>query len=316
MVAFVLGAGVLAGCGGSGPSDSERFALKLKQRAKQKGFDRRQVETFVLASEFCGSAPKSEFGDASIEHLPANPSDQAVARAYSQEWPPHVKHAVFEGCMDGLARVPARPPPSSPVSRALWGRNFIVTSVDGLQGGAEPPIDQPTNIRLGFSAQGEHAIGWNGICNSHGGHVRITATSLEVKRVGSTAVGCGDEREAEDEWLFQFMISEPEWGLAGTRLTLTADDVRIELMGFKDPNSCPIAPGGGRIDLGPGVFMGCEEALGLLSLYAEGRERYLQGWTCQREELADGLDRVRCQNGKARLVAEGFDLEALRVGGP
>jgi heat shock protein HslJ len=236
MVALVLGAGVLAGCGSSGLSDSERLAAKLEQRAKRKGFDRRQVEIFVLASEFCGSQPKSEFGDASIDRLPANPSDQAVARAYSQEWPRHVKQAVFEGCIDGLARVPARPPPSSPAGRALWGRNFTVTSVDGLQGGAEPPIDRPTNIQLGFSAQGEHAIGWSGICNSHSGHVRITATSLEVERVGGTLIGCGDEREAEDEWLFRFMDSKPEWRLADTRLTLIADDVRIELEALRGGN--------------------------------------------------------------------------------
>lgn len=317
MVALVFGAGVLAGCGGSGLSDSERFAAKLEQRAKQKGFDSRQVETFVLASEFCGSAPKSEFGDASIEQLPANPSDQAVARAYSQEWPPHVEHAVFEGCMDGLARVPARPPPSSPTGRALWGRSFIVTSIDGLQGDAEPPIDQPTTIRLSFSPQDEQAIGWTGICNSHGGHVRITETSLEIERVGGTLVGCGDEREAEDEWLFQFMTSEPEWQLADTRLRLTGDDAQIELMGLRDPVGCQISPSGGRIDFEADVHLVCEAALDLLTNYAEGRERYLAGWKCRREAQPDGLDRVRCRfKGKPQFTARNFDLDSLRTERP
>ena len=311
----MLAAVALAGCGGSGQSEYEPSEAQLEERAKRRGFDGPLAETFATASEFCGGQPKSEFADASAERLPAGASDAAIAHAYAEEWPRRLKQAVFEGCVDGLARVPARPPPSSPLARALWGRNFIATSVSGLPRRLDPPVQQPPQIRLSFSAEREHDVGWKARCNGYGGNVRITATKIEVDRVGHTLVGCQDEREEEDEWLFRFMDSDPEWRLGVTKLTLISNSAKIELKGFRDPNSCPISPSGGRIDLGAGV-LGCEAALNLLTLYVEGQERYLQGWKCRREEQMDGLDWVRCRNGKRQLTAEDFDLDSLRRGEP
>jgi heat shock protein HslJ len=235
-IALVLAAVTLAGCGSSGQPEHERDEAKyerneakLEERARQRGFDRSQAETFATVSEFCGGQPKSELEDVSVERLPDGASDAAVAHAYAAEWPRRLKRAVFEGCMDGLARVPARPPPSSPLARSLWGRSFIATSVYGLPEKPDPPVDQPPHIRLSLSSGREHNLGWEAHCNGFGGSVRITATKIEVDRVGSTLVGCSDELEAEDKWLSQFMESDPEWRLEATKLTLTSDDAKIEL---------------------------------------------------------------------------------------
>jgi heat shock protein HslJ len=235
-IALVLAAVTLAGCGSSGQPEHERDEAKyerneakLEERARQRGFDRSQAETFATVSEVCGGQPKSEFEDVSVERLPDGASNAAIAHAYAAEWPRRLRRAVFEGCMDGLARVPARPPPSSPLARALWGRNFIATSVYGLPEKPDPPVDQPPHIRLSLSSGREHDLGWEALCNGYGGSVRITATKIEVDRVGSTLVGCSDEREAEDEWLSRFMESDPEWRLEATKLTLISNDAKIEL---------------------------------------------------------------------------------------
>jgi len=149
------------------------------------------------------------------------------------------------------------------------GARVIVVSVRSLPRKPEPPVSSPPSIRLGFGNEKEHGVGWTARCNSFGGNARITATKIEVDQVASTTVGCSGEREEEDDWLFRFMDSDPEWRMDGTELTLIANGTKIELMGFRDPKSCPISPSGGRIDFGANV--GCETALNLLTIYAEGR---------------------------------------------
>lgn len=317
MIALVVGAGVLAGCGDAGLSDFEGTAVKLEERAGQRGFGGPQVETYVLASESCEAHSKSGFNDTLAKQSPVSADAHAFARAYARGRPPDSRPAALEGCLDGLTRALGRPPPSSSTAEALWGRSFIATSVDGLAGKSDPPVEQPPQIRFTFVTfvpRGERAIGWKARCNSYGGKARITAQTIEVEDVSSTAIGCGNEREAEEEWLFRFMKAMPEWRLAGTRLTLIASGVKIEFRGLERPNSCPISRSGGRIDLGVGALVGCESALDVLSLYGEKGGRYLQGWECSREEQSEGLDRVRCQDGKMRFTAEGFELDSLRSG--
>jgi heat shock protein HslJ len=329
-IALVLVGLVLVSCGGTQQSENhrgggaqsadrgrqayEREEARAERRARELGFNARQAETFATVRSVCGEEPKSEFAVDSVG-LPADSSDAAIAHGYASEWPRRLARAVFEGCMEGLATVSAHPPPSSPSAHDIWGRNFVVTSVGGQQGGDDPPVNQPPEIRLGFSSERGHAVFWEAQCNSFGGDVHFTATQIKVERVGGTLVGCFGGREREDQWLSRFMESGPEWHLAGTKLTLASSSAEIELKGFRDPGSCPISPSGGRIDFAGGAS-GCEIALGLLALYAGGKGRYMQGWQCRREKQANGLDRVLCRESKARFTAKDFDLESLRRGGP
>jgi len=321
---------VLASCGGTqrseshgdgdsqssdrGRQDYEREEARAESRARELGFNARQAETFATARSVCGEEPKSEFAVDSVG-LPANSSDVAIAHGYASEWPSKLTKAVFEGCMEGLATVPAHFPRSSPSAHDIWGRDFVVTSVRGRQGGQIPPVRRPPEMRLGFSSKGEHAVFWEAQCNSFGGDVHFTPTEIKVERVAGTLIGCLGGREREDQWLSQFMEAGPEWHLVGTKLTLASGSAKIELKGFRDPDSCPISPSGGRIDFAGGAS-GCESALELLALYAGGKERYMQGWQCRRTKQANGLDRVLCRDGKARFTAKDFDLESLRGGGP
>jgi heat shock protein HslJ len=329
-IALVLMGLMLVSCGGTQQSESqgngdsqssnhgrqgyERMEAHAESRARELGFNARQAETFATAKSVCGEEPKSEFAVDSVG-LPADSSDAAIAHGYASEWPSKLTRAVFEGCMEGLATVPAHFPPSSPSAHDIWGRSFVVTSVRGRRGGQVPPVRRPPEIRLGFSSKREHAAFWEAQCNSFGGDVHFTATEIKVERVAGTLIGCLGGREGEDQWLSQFMEAGPKWHLAGTRLTLASGSAEIELMGFRDPNSCPISPRGGRIDFAAGAF-DCKSALELLALYAGGKERYMQGWQCRRTKQANGLDRVLCRDGKARFTVKDFNLNSLRRGGP
>jgi len=130
-----------------------------------------------------------------------------------------------------------RPLQSSPTGD-LWSRNFIATSVSGRPGKLDPPVQQPPQIRLSFSGKRHHGVGWKARCNGFGGKVRFDEAKLKVEQVLSRTVGCGEEREREDEWLLQFMNSKPEWQLEGTRLTLVSENAEIEFTAEDaDPDS-------------------------------------------------------------------------------
>jgi heat shock protein HslJ len=108
-----------------------------------------------------------------------------------------------------------------------------VTSVTG-RGKEAPPVTQPIDIRLSFSAEKEHSVGWQARCNGYGANVQFTATVMEVDQSGGTLIGCEPEIEKEDAWLANFMEADPEWRLEGEQLQLTSDDATIELKGASD----------------------------------------------------------------------------------
>ena len=296
--ALLLIAAGLAGCGGS-----EQSEVRVGDEARAQGFEGRQVKIFALAKNVCEMEPRSE--TAVNEGLPADSSSVAIARRYAAEWPQKIRRAAFAGCMAGLGEVPARFPSSSPSARDIWGRHFVVTSVAGGDD-EEPPVAQPVYIQLTFGSEKEHSVGWQARCNSFGGNVRFTATKMEVDGVGGTLVGCESDAEEEDEWLADFIQADPEWRLEGEHLRLSSDSGTIELRGFEDPNSCLISPEGGRVDFG-NSGIGCEGALGLMTLYMEGKERFLQGWECRGPEPSDDRSRVVCRRGKSWFAVEGFD---------
>ena len=45
----------------------------------------------------------------------------------------------------------------------------------------------------------------------------------------ATALGCSDDRLAQDAWITDFFESSPQWSFVGTDLLLTTDTATIEL---------------------------------------------------------------------------------------
>jgi hypothetical protein len=230
VVAAGLSLSALVGCGDGEKSGDRGLDGRAAVAAlvAQSGFAGEMAKAYETALRACGAQPRSEFVEESVE-VAADADDAAIARGYARGWPPRKREAVVAGCRRGLAVVPDEPAPSVPEARRLWGREFAAISVAAAQGMASPPIEHADEIRIGFSPELEHSLYWSGLCNGHGGRVRITATQLKVRNAGGTLVGCFENREEEDAWLSAFIEAGPEWSLDDGLLTLRSDSAVIEL---------------------------------------------------------------------------------------
>lgn len=106
----------------------------------------------------------------------------------------------------------------------LDGHDFLSTSV--TQGGADRPLVDGTQIRIGFD---DGQITASAGCNTMGGTYRLEDGVLGFEGGGMTEMGCDEPRHAQDEWLMGFLGSGPTVALAGTELTLSADGTVITL---------------------------------------------------------------------------------------
>lgn len=220
-IAVVLAAVGAAGCGSSGQPAQSSDETRLDRQTRTSS----PKATFALTKAACAEEPRSEF--AVQEGLPADASEVEIAGQYASEWPRPVRKAAFAGCIEGLAKVPARFPQSSPLAQDIWGRDFIVTAVGG--DGETPPVRRPIQIRFSFSSERDHSVGWQARCNDFFGDAHVRAARIEVASAGSTEIGCEPAAEAEDEWLARFMEADPEWRLEGERLRLVSDRMTITL---------------------------------------------------------------------------------------
>lgn len=107
----------------------------------------------------------------------------------------------------------------------LTDRAFLSVAV--TDGGAARPLVAGTRIRLDFRGT---EIGANAGCNSIGGTYRIEGGRLIVDATGMTEMGCDQPRHEQDDWLSEFLSSDPTFRLAGDELTLESGSVVIRLM--------------------------------------------------------------------------------------
>lgn len=291
---------VLVGCGDSGGTDRDGAA---GERGVSKKAGHRQKANLALAKLACGESPKADFAVDSVG-LPPDSSDRAIARAYAADWPSRDRRSAFAGCLKGLKRVPDRFPSSSPSARDIWGRNFLVVSIESKV--EKPAVVEPYRARFWFSPERRHAVSWKARCNSTAADAHFTDRRIETKMTLSTLIGCFAGSGREDAWMDRFMESNPEWRLSGESLRLSSDRATVELKGFKDPRKCVIPPSEGWIDSGTSRF-DCESAINFLALHVEGRDNYYPGWDCRDTELARGRLRFTCWDGAERFTAHGFD---------
>jgi heat shock protein HslJ len=114
---------------------------------------------------------------------------------------------------------PSGGPSGGTAPDSLDGRTFLSTGV--TQDGEEYPLVEGTRIRLAF-ADGQ--LGASAGCNTIGGTYRIEDGALIFEGGAMTEMGCDPERHAQDDWLGDFLASEP-------RVTLDADDLTLSSAG-------------------------------------------------------------------------------------
>lgn len=120
--------------------------------------------------------------------------------------------------------------PPVPTDHAAPLRDRTFESVSVAEGSAERTFTDGATVRLQFegTATGD-VIRWRIDCNTAGGMLTATADRLTVQETGSSAVSCGEPRDADDVWIGSFFGSDPGWALDGSRLTLRSGDTVITL---------------------------------------------------------------------------------------
>jgi len=111
-------------------------------------------------------------------------------------------------------------------SEGLLGRTFLSESV--TEDGAPRDLVEGTRISLEFGEDGQ-LVALAG-CNHLLADVTVRDDRLEITGVGSTEMGCDEERHEQDQWLSGFLSSSPAWALDGDRLTLTSGATEIVLL--------------------------------------------------------------------------------------
>jgi len=128
---------------------------------------------------------------------------------------------VVTGCSTG-----ADPSPSDGDDPGtIDGRTFL--SSDLTQDGEPRPLVAGTQVRLAF-ADGQVTV--NAGCNTIGGTYRVEDGQLLFEGGSMTEMGCDPALHDQDEWVGEFLGSDPELGLNGADLTLSAGGVVMTLV--------------------------------------------------------------------------------------
>ena len=112
----------------------------------------------------------------------------------------------------------------STVAPVLKDREFL--SVRVTEGGAPKALVAGTRIALRFS---EADVSASAGCNGLGGTYRIDLGKLLYESGGQTLKGCEPLLQAQDEWLVDFLDSDPTITLIGNDLTLDSGARSIHL---------------------------------------------------------------------------------------
>ena len=109
----------------------------------------------------------------------------------------------------------------------LDGRTFASVRVEGHA------LVDGSQVRLGFKGDELQA---DAGCNHLFGTLAIDGGTLRTSNMGGTEMGCPDGLNDQDAWLTEFLSAGPEATLDGGTLTLTKDDVVMELAEQEAPD--------------------------------------------------------------------------------
>lgn len=109
----------------------------------------------------------------------------------------------------------------------LEGRTLVVTSV--TESGRAHTLVPGTQVRLGFADGRMHLRAG---CNSMSGEYDLDGDRLTLGPIGGTEMGCPEDLMQQDAWLAGLFAGPVV--VAGDPLTLTADEVVLELVDRED----------------------------------------------------------------------------------
>jgi heat shock protein HslJ len=174
----------------------------------------------------------------------------------------------------------------------LTDRAFLSVAV--TDGGVARPLVAGTRIRLDFRATD---LGASAGCNSMGGSYRIENGRLIFEGTYMTEMACDPDREAQDQWLIQLLISKPVVMLANNELTLASGSIVVRLLDRKVVE--PDVPLTGRVWTVVSIISG------------DAVSSVPAGATATLEFNGDGTISVNagCNQGSARWKAVGTGID-------
>jgi heat shock protein HslJ len=107
----------------------------------------------------------------------------------------------------------------------LTGRAFVSTEITGRD------LVTGTRLQLAFPETGKFTA--NTGCNHLFGDVSFDGGRLSVSETGSTAMGCDEPRQKQDDWLIAFLKAGPALAVAGDNLVLTGNTEVIKFVDSK-----------------------------------------------------------------------------------
>ena len=113
-------------------------------------------------------------------------------------------------------------------SDALFGPRYHSVSV--TKDGEPKPLVEGTKLRVKFThGDFQDSVTWRAGCNYFGAPVDVEEETLNVRRIGGTAMACiGDGLMRQDDFFVHFFHQDPAWDAEGRDLTLSTDRVTIE----------------------------------------------------------------------------------------
>jgi heat shock protein HslJ len=109
----------------------------------------------------------------------------------------------------------------SAVEAQLINREFILEDATGYE-----PVAN-TVIRVSFTAS---ELRFSAGCNLYSAAYEIENNVIVVKEMGSTLMGCDEERATQDAWLAEFFEGKPRLTVSGDTLSISSDDATLTFL--------------------------------------------------------------------------------------
>jgi heat shock protein HslJ len=137
---------------------------------------------------------------------------------------------ILAGCAtaggpSGGSGAPSDGAPPNGDPDAVDGRTFLSTAI--TQDGDDFALVDGTQVRIAF-ADGQVSV--NAGCNTIGGTYLVADGRLQFDGGSMTEMGCDPALHDQDEWVSQFLGSDPQVALDGDELTLTSGGVVMTLL--------------------------------------------------------------------------------------
>jgi heat shock protein HslJ len=106
------------------------------------------------------------------------------------------------------------------------GKTYL--SVAATEAGVDRPLVPGTRVRLKVRKDGTFIA--RAGCNHLSGVIMVIDGVLRIELAEWTLMGCGPELEAQDDWLAELLMHQPDCDVVGDTLTLTSGGTTLVLL--------------------------------------------------------------------------------------